>query len=85
VDGVLPSRQGPPVPRGASAALGISKRHIGRMIKDLVSVGMVVPVERVGASNRYYVDPEARLPNPTLAHVSLGRVIQAVMEIPRSE
>ena len=55
----------------------MTERHVARIVKDLATAGMV-GVERRGRRNTYTVNPEARLRHPTLAHVPLKRIIDAV-------
>ena len=67
--------------REISDALGITERQVSRIVGHLAGAGMV-RVERQGRSNRYAVDPEARLRHPTLAHVPLGPLIAAIASVP---
>ena len=63
--------------RAAADALGLTERRVASIVRDLVEAGMVRG-ERQGRRNHYTVDPDARLRHPTLAHVTLGRIIAAV-------
>ncbi len=63
--------------RATADALGLTERRVTTIVGDLVEAGMVRG-ERRGRRNHYTVDPEARLRHPTLAHVTLGRIIAAV-------
>ncbi len=70
--------------RAISDALGITERHVARILKHLQAAGMV-QVERSGRRNCYTVNPAARLRHPTLAHVTLDRIVQAVTSPPSGE
>ena len=63
--------------RATADALGLTERRVASIVRDLAEAGMVRG-ERRGRRNHYTVDPEARLRHPTLAHVTLGRIIAAV-------
>ena len=63
--------------RAASDALGVTERHVARIVKDLATAGMVA-VERRGRRNTYALNPDARLRHPTPAHVPLSRIVAAV-------
>ncbi|MDP9471145.1 MAG: MarR family transcriptional regulator [Chloroflexota bacterium] len=67
--------------RAISDALGITERHVARILKHLETAGMV-QVERSGRRNCYTVNPAARLRHPTLAHITLDRIVQAVTSAP---
>ncbi len=45
----------------------------------------MVQVERAGRRNSYTINPQARLRHPTLAHITLDRIVQAVSPPPSSE
>ena len=68
--------------RSISDALGITERHVARLVKDLEEAGML-RVERRGRHNAYAVDPQARLRHPPLSHVPLGRIVEAIASVPR--
>ncbi len=70
--------------RAISDALGITERHVARILKHLETAGMV-HVERAGRRNCYTVNPAARLRHPTLAHITLDRIVSAVTPPPSSE
>ncbi len=70
--------------RAISDALGITERHVARILRNLEVAGMV-QVARQGRRNSYTVNPEARLRHPTLAHVTLDRIIRAVTSPPSPE
>ncbi len=70
--------------RVIAAALGITERHVARILKHLQAAGMV-QVERAGRRNSYTINPQARLRHPTLAHITLDRIVQAVSPPPSSE
>ncbi len=70
--------------RAISDALGISERHVAHCLKQLQTAGMV-HAERAGRRNFYTVNPEARLRHPTLAHITLDRIVQAVTPLPPSK
>ena len=63
--------------REVSDALGLSERWVGAIIRDLVGAGMV-EVARSGRRNFYDINPEATLRHPTLAHIKLKRIIDAL-------
>ncbi len=63
--------------RELAAALGITENRVGTIVRDLEEAGMV-RVDRGGWRNAYRVDPEARLRHPTLSHIPLRRLIDAV-------
>ena len=63
--------------RELAYALGITENRVGTIVKDLEGAGMV-RVERGGWRNSYRVNPEAHLRHPTLSHIPLGRLIDAV-------
>ncbi len=63
--------------RQVSDALGITERHVARIVRDLADVDML-RIRHVGRRNSYEVNPEARLRHPTLSHVPLEGIIDAV-------
>ncbi len=63
--------------RELAAALGITETRVGTIVRDLEEAGMV-RVDRGGWRNSYRVNPEARLRHPTLSHIPLRRLIDAV-------
>jgi len=69
--------------RVIAGALGITERHVARILKHLQAAGMV-EAERSGRHNSYTINPAARLRHPTLAHVTLDRIVQAVTPPPSS-
>ncbi len=64
--------------RELSDTLGLSERWIGRIVKDLVAADML-RVERRGLHNCYTVNPNAPFRHPTLAHIPLSRIIEALV------
>jgi DNA-binding transcriptional ArsR family regulator len=64
--------------RQVADTLGLTERHVARVVKDLRAAGLVA-VRRQGRRNAYAVDRAARLPHPTLAEVPLGRLLDAVV------
>ncbi len=64
--------------RELSDALGLTERWVGRIVKDLVEANML-QVERRGLRNHYHVDPDAHFRHPTLAHIPLRRIIDALV------
>ncbi len=63
--------------RELAHALGITENRVGTIVRDLELAGMV-GVERGAWRNSYRVNPEACLPHPTLSHIPLRRLIDAV-------
>ena len=63
--------------RELAYALGITENRVGTIVRDLEEAGMV-QVDRGGWRNSYRVNPEAHLRHPTLAHIPLRRLIDAV-------
>ncbi|MBI3910859.1 MAG: winged helix-turn-helix transcriptional regulator [Armatimonadetes bacterium] len=57
-----------------AAALGLSERRIGSVLRDLRGEGMV-RVTRVGRRNVYEVNGAVRFRHPILAHVRLGEIL----------
>ena len=69
--------------REASDALGLTERHVTRIIKDLEGAGMLIVTRGAhGRRNTYAVNPHVSLRHPTLAHIPLGRIIEAVASVP---
>jgi hypothetical protein len=69
--------------REASAALGLTERHVTRIIQELEGAGMLIVTRGAhGRRNTYAVNPHASLRHPTLAHIPLGRIIEAVTTVP---
>jgi len=64
--------------RQLSDALGLSQRWAGRIVKDLAEANMLY-VERRGLRNQYQVNPNANFRHPTLSHIPLARIIDAVV------
>ncbi len=64
--------------RELSHRLGITERHVFRIVKDLAAADMLL-IQRRGRRNVYVVNPEAHLRHPTLAHIPLRCIIQAVV------
>ncbi len=63
--------------RELAYALGITENWVGTIVRDLEEAGMV-HVERSGRHNSYRVNPDAHLRHPTLSHIPLRRLIEAV-------
>ncbi len=63
--------------RELAYALGITENRVGTIVGDLERAGMV-QVDRGGWRNSYRVNPEAHLRHPTLSHIPLRRLIDAV-------
>jgi len=63
--------------RELAHTLGITENRVGTIVRDLELAGMI-GVERGGWRNSYRVNPEACLPYPTLSHIPLRRLIEAV-------
>ena len=63
--------------RELASALGITEHRVGTIVKELEEAGMVW-VERSGWRNSYRVNPDAHLRHPTLSHIPLRRLIDAV-------
>ena len=70
--------------RQLSHSLGLTERWIGRIVNDLAQANML-HVERRGLRNYYQVNPEAPLRHPTLSHIPLRRIIDAVVPEIRQE
>ena len=64
--------------RELSDALGLTERWVGRVVKDLQDADML-RVERRGLRNHYQVNPDAHFRHPTLAHIPLAHIIEAVV------
>ena len=60
------------------AALGLSERRVGAILRELRDDGMV-RVRRVGRRNSYEVDGAARFRHPSLAHVELQDILQKLV------
>ena len=54
--------------REISDTLGITERHVSRIVGDLQEAG-IVEVRRVGRRNEYALSQDARFRHPRLAHV----------------
>jgi DNA-binding transcriptional ArsR family regulator len=63
--------------RETALALGLTERRVSGVVRDLASAGMVC-IERRGRNNHYVLNPEARLPHPTVSHIPLGRIAAAL-------
>ena len=66
--------------RHISLSLGFTERTVFHIIKDLAAAGMV-RVGQAGRNKFYSVNREARMLHPSVAHVTLGRLL-AVLERP---
>ncbi len=64
--------------RVLSDSLGLTERQISRILKDLISAGMV-EVERVGRRNVYQVNTAACLRHPEYAHIRVESLVQAIV------
>ncbi len=53
------------------------EHRVGTIVRELEEAGMV-QVNRGGWRNSYTVNPDAHLRHPTLAHIPLSRLIEAV-------
>ena len=63
--------------RDLSHTLGITERQVGRIINDLEGAGML-QIERRGRRNYYVINANARLRHPTLSHIQIGEIMDAV-------
>jgi DNA-binding IscR family transcriptional regulator len=63
--------------RQMSESLSLTERRIAQVVRDLAEAGYLT-VTRTGRRNSYAVNPEAPFRHPTLSHVKLGRVVEAV-------
>ncbi len=63
--------------RELAYVLEITENWVGTIVRDLEEAGMV-HVERSGRHNSYRVNPDAHLRHPTLSHIPLRRLIDAV-------
>jgi hypothetical protein len=61
-------------------ALGLSKRRIGGVLRDLRQEDMV-RATRIGRRNLYEVNAAVRFRHPSLAHVQVGDILE--MFVPR--
>jgi hypothetical protein len=69
--------------REASDALGLTERHVTRIIQELEGAGMLIVTRGArGRRNTYAVNPHVSLRHPTLAHIPLGRIIEAMASVP---
>jgi DNA-binding MarR family transcriptional regulator len=67
--------------RAASDALGLTERHVARVLKELEAARLLT-VTRQGGRNAYTVDPTAQLRHPALAHIPLARLVAALAPAP---
>jgi hypothetical protein len=63
--------------REMSEALDLTERRIARIVKDLSEAEML-RIVRCGRRNSYEVNEDASFRDPTLAHVKLSSVVDAV-------
>lgn len=63
--------------RELAHALSITENRVGTIVGELEAADMV-GVDRGGWRNSYRVNPEADLRHPTLSHIPLRRLIDAV-------
>lgn len=63
--------------REMSEALDLTERRIARIVKDLSDAEML-RIVRCGRRNSYEVNEEASFRDPTLTHVKLSLVVDAV-------
>ena len=64
--------------RALSDTLGITERQVARILKDLMTGGMV-QIQRRGRRNFYIVDPDAHFRHPTLAHIPLRPIYETLV------
>lgn len=70
--------------REISDVLGITERQIARIVKDLAEAEML-QVQHVGRRNSYQVNADAHLRHPTLSHIPLRQIIEAVAPLLTAE
>ena len=63
--------------REMSEALDLTERRIARIVKDLSEAEML-RIVRCGRRNSYEVNEEASFRDPTLSHVKLSSIVDAV-------
>jgi DNA-binding transcriptional regulator GbsR (MarR family) len=63
--------------REMSERLGITERRIAQVIRDLEQADMIV-VSKSGRRNQYSVNVDAYFRHPTLSHVKLSRLADAL-------
>lgn len=63
--------------RQMSEALGFTERRIAQVVRDLAD-GDLIQVRRDGRRNSYSVNLDARFRHPTLSHVKLERLVEAL-------
>jgi DNA-binding MarR family transcriptional regulator len=69
--------------REISDTLGITERHVSRIVRDLQDGG-IVAVRRVGRRNEYALSQDARFRHPRLAHVELRQIVEMLVPQMRS-
>jgi DNA-binding transcriptional regulator GbsR (MarR family) len=63
--------------RQMSEALGITERRIAQVVRDLAEADLLV-VTKDGRRNSYSVNLDANFRHPTLSHVKLKRLVEAL-------
>ena len=63
--------------REMSEALSLTERRISQVVRDLAEAGLV-DVIRDGRRNTYVIHPEGHFVHPTLAHIPLSHIMEAL-------
>ena len=63
--------------RDLSYTLGITERQVGRIINELRAADML-RIERRGRRNSYIINPNARMRHPTLSHIPIRGLVEAL-------